>query len=125
MHLDDVGTFRRSAHAGVERDALAGCASFGCPAAAGVVDQDVAHYSGEDTEEILSAFPLRRHAGGHPYVRLVEEGGGLEGQLALFLAEEGGGHAVELVIDQGEHLLMRGGIAGAPGVEELRQAVFH
>jgi hypothetical protein len=53
-----------------------------------------------------------------PHVRLVHEGGGLEGDRAAFTREEGGGESAEFVVDEREEIPGGGVVTCLDGFEE-------
>ena len=95
------------------RDARPAAALLRGPLAAGVLDQDAAHGLGGGREEVAAAVPvLGVGRADEPEVRLVDQGGGLEGLAGLLAGQPGGGELAQLVVDEREQL---GGGLWVPG----------
>jgi hypothetical protein len=83
----------------------AACSSW---IATGAVDQDAAHRLGGSGEEVAAPAPVGRLPfADQPEVRLVDQGGRLEGLAGLLLDQPGGGQFPQLVVDQGQQLARR------------------
>src|SRR5262249_46372830 len=83
------------------------------PLPPGVLDQDPAHGRGGRAEKMAATVPAeRRGTSPHqPHVRLVNQRGRLERLPGLLLGQLLSGQLAQLVVDQGQELLGRPGVA--------------
>jgi hypothetical protein len=85
---------------------LPAAAAFEPPPAANLLDQDAAHGLGSRGEEVATAIPVLRLLDTHqPEVRLMHQGGRLEGLAGLLLRQALGRQPAQLVVDQRQQLL--------------------
>jgi hypothetical protein len=83
------------------------------------LDEDPAHGEGCGGEKVSAAVPFRGVlAADEPEVRLVDEGGGLEGLPGAFFGELGGGEVAEFLIHQGQEIPGGLAIATLDGLEK-------
>ena len=82
------------------------------------VDEDASHAGRGDGEEVGAVLPADAGLVDEPEVGLVDEGGGLEGVAAAFLAHVGVGELSELVVDEGEEVAGGGAVAVADADEQ-------
>lgn len=69
-----------------------------------MVDEETSHGVGADSEKMSAALPARAFLIGELEVRLVHQGGGLQGMTGFLLGEESAGDESKLIIDKGEEL---------------------
>src|SRR5262245_46424513 len=85
----------------------------------GMLDQDAAHQSGCETEEVRPVLPMRIPLVDELKVGLVDEGGSLQGVIGPLTTPIAAGQPMQLVIDDrrqfGQGLL----VALAPSQEQL------
>lgn len=114
--IDDGGERRVKGEVGDVATPLDG------PLAPGLLDEDVAHGAGGGKEEMSAAF-----VGGvlvdQPHVRLVDEGGGLEG-LRRRGRELRLGDAAEFVVEKGDKFLSGERLSCGSRVEEPGDGLF-
>jgi hypothetical protein len=80
--------------------------------AAGVVDEDAAHFLGRRGEEVAATIPVPGDVlADKPRVRLMHQGGGLERLAGILLRQPLGGELAELIINQRQQLLGGLGVA--------------
>jgi hypothetical protein len=91
--------------------------------AAGVLDQDPSHGFGRGGEEVAAAVPARVAGADEPEVRLVDQGGGLEGLAWLLLGQLAGGQLPQFVVDQGQEPRSGSGIASLDGREDVGDVI--
>src|SRR5262249_34920384 len=104
----------------VEGDAPPAAAPLEPALVPGAVEQDAAHGLGGGREEVPAGVPGRPPAGPHqPEVRLVDEGGRLEGLTRGLLGHPGGGELAQLVVDEREQVGRGLGVAGPDGRQDL------
>jgi hypothetical protein len=85
----------------VQADAAPPAAMLGPPLAPGLVDEDAAHGLGGGGEEVAPAVPVLDLVHVHqPEVRLVDQGGGLEGLARLLLGQLLRRQPAQLLVDQ-------------------------
>jgi hypothetical protein len=87
--------------------------------AARVVDEDAAHGLGRDAEEVRAVLPLHLALVDELEVRLVDEGGGLEGVVGALAPQVARGELMQFAVDEREQVLQRVAVAAAPFQEEL------
>src|SRR5262249_41315679 len=96
---------------------------------AGIVDEDAAHGLGGGREEVTAAVPVLGLFDVHqPQVRLVDQGGGLEGLARLLLGQPLGREPAQFVVDQRQELRGGGRIAlldGRQDTGDVAHAVKH
>ena len=76
-------------------------------ATSGMLHQNAPHQLGRNREEMRAILPLHAFIVHQPHICFIDQGGGLQavaGALALHVAAR---QAVELVINDGRHLLKR------------------
>src|SRR5262245_13134950 len=97
--------------------------------AAGVLDEDAAHGLGRGSEEVTAAVPVLGLFDVHqPQVRLVDQGGGLEGLVRLLLSQPLGRQPAQFVVDQRQEFRGGGGVAlldGGQDARDIRHAAQH
>jgi hypothetical protein len=91
---------------------------------AGVVDQHAAHHARRDTVEVRTVLPTDSRLVNEPKVRLVDEGGRLQGVRAAFSGEKRAREAPHLVVDERHQALGRMRVAAAPVVKDLGDFVL-
>jgi hypothetical protein len=69
-------------------------------AAAGVVDQDLAHGTGGNPQEVLAVLHAQGSRRRKPQEGFVHQAGSLQRVGGPFVAEQGGGKAVQLIVDE-------------------------
>ena len=79
-----------------------------------VVDQDPAHRLGGDREEMRPILVRHRGPAEEAKVELVDDGIGLERVVAALAAQQPGGELAQLRVHDGEELVARLLVAGAP-----------
>ena len=85
-----------------------------------MIDQDPAHHLRRDTEEMCSILPVTFPLIGKPHVRLVNQGGWLQGVVGPLVAKLSRRNASELGIDKRQQLVERAPIAATPIAEQRR-----
>ena len=91
------------------------------PSAAGGVDEDAAHRFGRRGEEVSAAVPvLGLFDINQPEVRLVDQGGGLQGLAGVLQGQPLGGQPAQLVVDERQELLRGVRVALLDGVQDAR-----
>src|SRR5262249_22512510 len=104
----------------VQRDPAAAAAVPLATLSAGGLDADAAPGPGRRAEEVATAVPRPARVGSdQSEVRLVDQGGSLEGLARPLAGEVPGGESAELVVDQREQF---GGGPGVPGRGRVDQA---
>jgi len=102
----------------VHLDAMeAACAPLGI-VLTGVVDEDLTHDVGGETDEVGAGVPVNVFAD-EAEAGFVDEGGGLESVVGALAAHVGLGEAMELRVDEREELVGGGGVAVVHSLEEL------
>jgi len=104
----------------VEGDLAGAASAFGAIAGAGVVDQDLAHGAGGDSEEVGAVFEIDGCAD-ELDVGFVDEGGGAKGLIAPGGTEAIGGEGFQLGMDVGQERVKGLFVALAGTVKEFRQ----
>jgi hypothetical protein len=69
----------------------------------GIIEEDLPHGPECNGQEVRPAHPPWRRLVDQPEVRLVDEGGGIEGLLALPVPPLAVGELTKLVVDQGSN----------------------
>src|SRR5690242_7672406 len=75
-------------------------ASFGAPAAAGVIHQDVAHDACSDGEKVRARLPMYVLLADKTEIGLVDEGGRLKSVVRTLAAHVGVGEPMKLAVDE-------------------------
>jgi hypothetical protein len=83
-------------------------------------DQDVSHGACCGEEEVLPAFPGHIAVTGNPQVRLVDQGGGLEGFARSLVGQLLCGQFSQLVVDQRQEIC---NCLSVPGLRRLEHCV--
>ncbi len=100
----------------LEGDFGDGAAPFFTAIGASVIDQDLAHDAGGDGEEMDAVLPVE--AGAEDFeIGFVNETGCVEGAFVL-AAQAAMGEGAELRVNDGDQLVVSGGVARAPGAKE-------
>jgi hypothetical protein len=87
----------------IEIKTLTIAASFEPSLPAGVIDEDPAHGLGGCPEKVAAAVPIvGLLVPDEPKVRLVNQGGRLEGLARPFVRQPGGGELAKFVVDERE-----------------------
>ncbi len=73
---------------------------LGCETASSMIDQNVPHQSGRDTEEVSAVSPLRRVLPVQTKVPLVDQRGPLQGVAAALALKMAPRHAAQLAVNQ-------------------------
>ena len=103
-----------------EGDAEGAVAAFGGLGFAGGLDENAAHESGGDAEEVGAVLPLVGLPFDEAEEGFVDEGGGLEDVAGAFAGEVVLGEGVEFAVDEGGEAGEGVGVALAPGGEDAR-----
>src|SRR5690606_34601387 len=93
-------------------------AALGRGTAARVLDQDPAHDPAGDRQEMTAIAEARAVLPGELEEGLVDDGGRLQRVAGALAAHGAAGDAPQLRVELAEEPLERGGVAGAPGVEQ-------
>jgi len=92
-----------------------------CPPSSGGLYQDAAHGLGRGGEEVPAAVPAGTGLGAdQPEIRLVNQGGGLEGVVGPLPGHAGGGELPQLVVHEREQVGRGLVVAGRGRVEKSR-----
>ncbi len=122
VHGEEVGARLRGGDVdAVERhpDRVRAAASLG-PSPARDVHEHVAHHPGGDAEEVPPALKWDRIPTEEAQAELVDQRRRLKADARSLADQVAGRHAMQLVVDEGEHLLERVRLAVAPGPEQVR-----
>ena len=84
-----------------------------------MVDQDPSHNASRDAQELRPIPPVHPPLVHQPEVGLVYQGGRLQGVAGGFAAQAVGGEAVQLLVDDREHLIESPLVAVAPVQQPL------
>ena len=90
---------------------------------AGVVDEDAAHQARGDAVEVRAALPVDLRGVDQPQIGFVDQRGGLEGMVAVFLAQITARELAQFLVHQRHELVWRGGVPVAPGEQQARDFV--
>ena len=93
-------------------------ASFRCLSDAHAIDEDAAHQSRRNAEEMRAALPLDLVLVYQPEKDFVNESGGLECEFVPLTPEIIGGHSAQLLIEQRHQLFECALLAVAPPFEK-------
>lgn len=121
MEIEDIDRgFGSGGAVGFDAEGGAGAALFGA-AGAGVIDENAAHEEGGEGEEVGAIFPVAVGSADEAHESLVDERGGLEGVAGALVAEVVCRDAVKFRVSRLQQAVQGGGIAFAPGADELGQ----
>lgn len=87
--------------AGVEGEPGFAASALGGGTGTGVIDKDLAHELGGDSEEMGAAAPFGHILIDQPHVGFMDEGGGLERVIGAFAAEVAEGELAQFAVDDG------------------------
>jgi hypothetical protein len=82
-----------------------------------MVYQNLAHHTRGNGEEVDPVLPGKLGAEDFQ-ISFMNEAGGIEAVVKFVSAHTAGGERAEFRIDEGEQIMIRVGLSGAPGVEE-------
>ena len=85
---------------------------------AGGIDQDAAHDSGRNREEVHPVLPVDVGAFNQPHVRFVHEDPALEQRVATFAPQITPGDVPQLVVDERRKTVRRPVVAVTPGFQQ-------
>jgi hypothetical protein len=84
------------------------------PTTARDVDEHAAHHHRRHAEEVLPVLPADAVPVEQPQAQLVDEARRLQAHARALAREVAGGHAMQLVVDEGQHALEGVGVSAAP-----------
>ena len=90
------------------------------PSSSRDVHEHASHHPGRDSEEVPAVLPVDRIPAEQAQAQLVDQRRRLEADARSLADQIPGRHAMQLVVDEGQHALERVGLAVAPGAEQLR-----
>jgi len=118
----------RHDHGFVQRDLARGAAPFPGASGQSVVDEDAAHHLGRQGEKVGAVLPWNAVDIHQPNEGLVDQGAGLQSVSLAFPRHITSGDALKLRMHDGDQLVERRLVAGAPSTEQRRDVcrlLFH
>lgn len=103
----------------VEAELFGTGTAFGAFAFADLINEDLPHEMGSDSEEVGPAFPIGEFLGDEAKVGFVDKGGGLESGHVALAAEVTVGQTVQFLIDERCQEIEGGFVAALPIDEKL------
>ena len=88
-----------------------------------MIDEDLAHRPGGGPEEVRTALPARARVSEHLQIRLVHEGGGLQGVVGALVPHATIGEHSKLAIHERQKLIEGRTVPTAQASEDYRNVV--